>query len=368
MAIIAGSPFSDNNTTNGDGFFHSQLNGTANSDTIYGYAGNDILDGKEGADVLIGGTGDDQYYVDNANDKVIENLNEGVDGVRSIVSYALGNHVETLLLLDTALNKDIDGTGNDLDNNLIGNSGRNYLRGNGGRDVLNGGAGDDTLEGGVGDDYYVVDSLGDKIVDSSGTGIETVLASLSWDLRVSYQPGNPGARNEPGVEMLDHLTLLGGNAINGTGNKLSNTIKGNNSRNELYGLGGSDQLTGLGGDDILSGGGTTQNEKDVLTGNSGADTFILATSRSNFYVGDGTNGYALLTDFNSTENDKIQLRGIRSDYSIEGGYFGVGDANIRDTLIYRGNDLIGVVQDRSSISDQSFVFASGLIRGLPPVQ
>ena len=49
-------------------------------------------------------------------------------------------------------NENIDGTGNELDNNLVGNRGDNVLFGLAGNDVLQGGAGADTLIGGAGRD------------------------------------------------------------------------------------------------------------------------------------------------------------------------------------------------------------------------
>ena len=50
-----------------------------------------------------GGTGNDLYYVNRVEDVVIENANEGIDTVRSDVSYTLGDHVENLELLPNFL-------------------------------------------------------------------------------------------------------------------------------------------------------------------------------------------------------------------------------------------------------------------------
>ncbi len=78
--------------------------------------------------------------------------------------------------------ENIYGTGNDLDNTLVGNRGDNVLmgltgndilQGAGGNDTLTGGIGDDTLDGGTGDDTYQF-NLGDGhevIKDSQGTDI-----------------------------------------------------------------------------------------------------------------------------------------------------------------------------------------------------
>ena len=140
--------------------FNDLLNGANSDDFIYGFAGqdtlsgsggNDVLDGGVEADSLRGGTGDDQYYVDNVGDLVIEQASEGIDLVYSSIDYTLGSNVEKLTLTgSTSLN----GTGNGLNNLITGNSGNNTLSGGAGSDTLNGGLGADTLVGGAGGDRF----------------------------------------------------------------------------------------------------------------------------------------------------------------------------------------------------------------------
>ena len=125
--------------------------GEKDSDALFGGCGNDTLDGGSGVDVMLGGAGDDAYIVDNACDVVTEFCNQGTDTVLSSVTFTLGNNVENLTLTGTAA---INGTGNALDNVLIGNSGKNKLTGGAGNDTLYGGAGNDFLIGGTGDDIY----------------------------------------------------------------------------------------------------------------------------------------------------------------------------------------------------------------------
>ncbi|MBD9609868.1 hypothetical protein, partial [Pseudomonas sp. PDM08] len=80
-----------------------------------------FLDGKAGADTLDGGAGNDTYVVDNLGDTVIErgtSLAE-IDTVLSSISYTLGSNLENLTLTG---NDNLTGTGNALNNVLIGNS------------------------------------------------------------------------------------------------------------------------------------------------------------------------------------------------------------------------------------------------------
>jgi Ca2+-binding RTX toxin-like protein len=107
-------------------------------------AGNDILDNRGGGIVgtIFGGEGDDTLVVGKAGDKLVELADEGTDTVKSAFTYTLSDNVENLVLTGK---KDIDATGNGLDNALTGNKGDNLLTGGAGTDVLTGGGGADTF-------------------------------------------------------------------------------------------------------------------------------------------------------------------------------------------------------------------------------
>ena len=220
-----------------------KLIGGAASEFIWAEAGNDTLDGGAGADTLIGGTGDDVYLAD-ALDTLVEKSDEGTDEVRTSVAWQLGDNFENLTLTGTSA---INGTGNALNNVLVGNSAANVLDGGAGNDKLDGGAGNDTLDGGAGadtlkggagDDTYVVDNAGDVVVENASEGTDTVNASVSYSL----------------ADNVENLTLTGSTAINGTGNALNNVLVGNSAANVLDGGAGNDTLDGGGGSDYLKGG------------------------------------------------------------------------------------------------------------------
>jgi Ca2+-binding RTX toxin-like protein len=158
-----------------------------------GTTGNDTLDGGLGKDTLVGSDGDDLYVVDNTGDKIIENLDEGIDSVQSKISYVLGNNLENLELLSSS---NINATGNALNNKLSGNDGNNILKGMAGDDTLICGKGNDKLIGGTGadtfefniDDFFSKDETGNFIfkksmdtVDFNLQDNDTLVFNLSGD-------------------------------------------------------------------------------------------------------------------------------------------------------------------------------------------
>ena len=224
------------------------LFGGAGDDVLFGGAGNDVLRGNEGADTMSGGAGDDVYYVDDLDDRVIENANEGIDQIRSTVSIRLGANIENLKLDGTAA---IDGQGNELDNRMIGNDARNYLQGFAGNDILQGLGGDDILNGGLGDD----------ILDG-GDGSDTASFKLGATKGATADLSLSGAQDTGyGLDSFRSIENLEGTDFN-------DVLSGDNNANNLSGLGGDDVIRGRGGDDILTGG-------------AGADRFIFEAASAN---------------------------------------------------------------------------------------
>jgi len=213
------------------------INGTGNSlaNVIIGNNANNTLNGGSGNDRMEGGLGDDTYTVAQAGDIVIENPGEGIDKINSSVTYTLSPNVENLTLTGTTA---INGTGNSLDNVLIGNSANNTLTGGAGDDLLDGKGGSDTMIGGTGDDTYVVSVSTDIVTENANEGTDTVQTAISYTL---------GAN-------IENLTLTGSGNAAGTGNTLDNVLTGNTGANTLTGNAGADTLDGKQGNDTLNGG------------------------------------------------------------------------------------------------------------------
>ncbi|GLO15273.1 hypothetical protein PPUJ20028_38580 [Pseudomonas putida] len=176
------------------------LLGLGGNDQLYGNYGNDTLDGGSGNDLMVGGQGNDTYMVDAAGDVVVEAAGGGDDLVRASISYTLGNNVEHLTLTGSA---NLNGTGNGLDNTLIGNTGNNRLDGGAGNDVLFGGEGNDVLMGGAGNDRL-----------DGGTGSDQLAGRQGSDTYVYAQGyGNDLIDNSGGAASdVDTLQLVGLNS------------------------------------------------------------------------------------------------------------------------------------------------------------
>jgi Ca2+-binding RTX toxin-like protein len=314
--------------------------GNALNNDLVGNSYNNILDGREGSDRMIGGLGDDIYIVDHAGDLITEHIGEGTDTVISSVSYTLSANVENLTLSGGG---SINATGNALNNTLTGNAANN---------TLDGGTGADTMIGGQGNDTYSVDHVGDTITENSGEGTDTVTSSVSYTLSAN----------------VENLTLIGSDAVNATGNSLSNILVGNAANNTLDGKAGDDVITGYGGGDILIGGFgndslSVEGEGNVLTGGAGVDTFTFR-------------------DINFTANNRItdfelgdliyfgnSIRGINSLAEGSGASVVAGQVQYRisngDTLLYVGTDdssgADAIVTLTGFTNPQSLRVVSGLI-------
>jgi len=335
------------------------LTGAAGSDTLTGDAGADRLEGGLGQDSMLGGAGSDTYLVDNTGDIVVELAGGGaLDVVFASANWtmAAGAEIEELRSNYGAGGTGLTLTGNGLANTIIGGGAADQLLGGAGADTLTGAAGSDTLTGGAGadrleggtgvdsmlggadSDTYLVDNIGDIVVELAGGGaLDVVFASASWTMAAGAE-----------IEELRSNYGAGATGLTLTGNGLANTIIGGGAADGLSGGNGNDTLIGGGGIDTLTGGAGA----DRLEGGTGQDS-MLGGADSDTYLVDNTGdivvelagGGALdvvFTSANWTMAAGLEIEELRSNYGVGG-----------TGLTLTGNDLVNLVVGGSA-ADQLF--------------
>ncbi len=307
--------------------------------------------------------------------------NEDIDLSKNRVTYFNATNSKTLTVKN--FNRIDAGSGNDR---LKGNDGDNYIDGGGGDDIIIGTKGNDSLGGGDGNNtldysnidrtvnisasWYLVnvprggfsflvsdlksnkggfgtDSIGSfqKIIapahktntfDASAANnianIDLNLANNS--LTVNIPPNNLGTAGLPSPQKIELI-----NFVNAVGSKNNDTIVGANKNSKLTGGGGSDTITGGNKNDQITGTDSTARgvgEVDTLTGGGGRDKFILGDKNGAYYVGNGSNDYALITDFNLFQ-DSIDIGKFKNySFALEGtntiDLFSGKDINNRDLI------------------------------------
>ncbi len=335
--------------SNGDDYLHG-YDGIHNN--LSGLAGNDTLIGGNLSDTLIGGTGKDILSGGDGVDTYIFAKNHGQDTIDKNFDFSLNNSIDVVKFTDIALidltsitfsnvNPGVgftisSGNGDQLsvlnyyfdfpqcrfaDGSSLGNfvldyAGFNTLIGTAKNDAMVGLEGSDSMSGYVGNDLYMVDNVGDSIIEAANSGKDTVLSSVNYTLAAH----------------VENLALLAG-ALSATGNELSNILTGNSAANTLTGLAGSDTMrgkdgndnliAGIGDDKLYGGNGADtlngNNGKDELTGGFGADkivltettaatdTVIITTGDSKVISYDTVTGFALGNGVDSSGSDRLDL-------------------------------------------------------------
>lgn len=271
----AGNDYMDGGTSDDwldGGAGNDSMYGASGADLVYGQAGNDSLDGGTGNDFLYGGAGNDTYYVNSNSDTVTEDQAGAAGGTDKVYStaanFVLSDNVEQLYLTGAA---DIHGTGNELNNTIVGNSGDNEI---------DGGTGNDTMTGGAGDDNYIIDSSKDVATEGAGAGggFDTAYSSAATYVLNAN---------------IEQLQLTGNDDIDGTGNALGNYIQGNDGANVLNGVGGNDTIFALDGNDSINGG----IGNDVIQGNGGDDVINLSQGNDTVIYTSFLDGHDILNSF-----------------------------------------------------------------------
>ncbi len=304
------------------------LSGGGGNDTLLGGDGNDRLDGGAGTDSMTGGLGNDTYVVDAGADIVVEATNGGIDTIESSVAWTLGTEVENLTLTGSS---SINGTGNSLNNIMLGNdaantldgsTGNDSLSGGGGNDSLKGGAGNDTMDGGIGNDTLMGETGDDVMRYVSGndvllagttagtsTGFDTLNLSQYASTQVTFRivgfniiattPDgtielNYQVRNNLGTDVVVEQIIFSDITLDETAIRAraladqatagNDTITGTLfSPDAINGLAGDDLIYALGGDDTI--GYTSGNDTIWGSGsgqaNTGYDTLDLSAYTAN---------------------------------------------------------------------------------------
>jgi len=250
------------------------LKGSAGLDTLDGGAGNDTLMGGTDSDTLIGGIGDHDIvdFSELSNNGVVVDLAD---------SFATGDGNDVLQGIEDIRGSDFVDTlgGDDNTNTLYAGVGDDTLSGRAGDDVLYGEAGDDTLRGDAGaDSLYGGDALGnDSGSDTAdyATVVNVTNSGITADLSLSTEQVS-----EDGYGFSD--TLYGIENVSGT----------------IY-------------DDMIKGSDDTS-EVNILSGNSGDDSFVFSDGKDSIRGGVGSD----TIDYSSLTN--TQEQGLELDFDVLG--------------------------------------------------
>ncbi len=135
----------------------------------------------------------------------------------------------------------------------------------------------------------------------------------------------PNTTLELKYEIVNFVDFIGG--------KNNDKIVGGNKNSKLTGGGGNDTIRGGSKNDRITGTDATAKgvgEIDTLTGGGGRDKFILGDKNGAYYVGNGNNDYATITDFDLFK-DSISIGSLKN-YS-----FALESTNTID--LYSGKDV-----------------------------
>ncbi len=249
-----------------------------------------------------------------------------------------------------------------------------------GDDTIIGSLGNDTINGGAGFDSLDYSRLGRKITllpqgligngNTQGSQIqeiERIIGSRNKNNTIDGSNGKGPVSFDidlskdllvvKNIPRLGSVKFVVENFVNVEGTQNSDSIIGDKGKNKLSGNGGNDKLIGKFGNDTLIGGSgndtltgadpslvdTVRREKDILTGGSGTDKFVLGNKSGSFYDDFGNKDFAKITDFSFGE--QINL-GSGETYNVEQNKQGFNIFVLEDF----GRDLIAKVRISSGIT------------------
>ncbi len=334
LATSNGWDFSASDLNNALTAYHNDPAQTAGLDTIfanvsYSAVGN-FVGGNQFSNNAVN-FGGDTFLSDGAHASVFNGLTNGTgDYVGDTVDYS---HAGSAVTVDLSSTGPQAGAGNDIlanIENLRGSIFADTLTGNADNNVIEGGPGNDNLNGGGGG-YNTVSyehAPGPVTVDLSvTTQQDTVSAGLDTISNFAAVRGSSfdDILTGKGDSVLEGGP--GGDELHGTGtdtasyehaatgvvaNLASQVLNSGDAAGDTYfnianltGSHFSDTLVGDGADNVLNGNGTSDTGIDLLTGAAGADTFVFA------------GGHVMVTDFNQTEHDQIDLSFLNNGAGID---------------------------------------------------
>ncbi len=286
------------------------LRGSAFGDVLGGDAGANVIEGDAGDDTMNGAGGIDTASYFHAGSGVFVGLlttgaqntqGAGTDTLSNFTNLQ-GSDFNDTLGGDASANVLTGGSGNDQ---LFGDAADDTLQGGAGDDVMYGGTGNDSMVGGQGDDSYVVNDIGDLVVEAPGGGSDTVFVTVSgWTLPAEVETvylygGVTTETGGAGAEVL---------VANASGT--ASSLDGGGGDDVLWGLGGDDTLTGGLGNDVLRG----QGGNDTLNGGAGNDQLVGGTGADNFVFDQPGWGYDQVFDF-AQGSDKLDMRGSGATFA-----------------------------------------------------
>ncbi|MGB3493782.1 MAG: hypothetical protein WBA57_13715 [Elainellaceae cyanobacterium] len=279
--------------------------------------------------------------------------------------------------------------GSIFSDSIVGTFGNDEIYAFEGNDVIFGGFGNDFTNGGFGFDVMDYSFLGEPVtllpsgfIDKNGLGtdqlfsVEGIIGAVGEFNVIDGSSGNgitsfsidlsQNSLTVNDIPGLGDFSFYVENFVDVIGTPNADTIIGDDAGNIISGQGGDDVLLGGDGNDLVIGGsgadfisGTNVasggfGEVDTLIGGSGGDVFALGDDIGGYYIADGNNDFAEITDF--SVNDLILL-GAGEFYSI------LSDASGFDLFAVTSGvlELVADVQTTSSFAVPAGVFqlASG---------
>jgi Ca2+-binding RTX toxin-like protein len=237
------------------------------------------------------------------------------------------------------------------------------------------------MAGGTGNDVYVVDNVGDRVIEAAGEGTDTVYTKIDYTLaadeRIEILRANGGATGQAAE------------GLNAGGSATGLTLGGNNFRNKIVGGDGDDTLNGSGGPDTLYGGAGNDRlnggtRADFMAGGTGNDAYLVDNAGDQVIevAGEGIDTIYTKIDYTLAAGQAVEV--VRANagttgLALEGNAFGnklvggEGDDELRggggsDKLLGgAGNDFLDGGRWSDTLTGGGgadiFAFASSFVGG-----